>query len=282
MILFVCDNASADPMPDGLVAQRLLVVNEATLQEMVLYEDVNYPGDDPESLTLFEFSKQHGGPAWTPGDLDVSFVGTRWVYNATLEDYVVDQAGLWTLPVQFDANGAIVGTVGTPVLAVACDYIVSDSGTVMPDIRQPYVWSPDGTRVVIRHADEILPSGEHVARIYVHDLLTLDPPFRLDGMGWFFDWSPDGSRILFRAGVTSGLPAGIYTMRPDGTDTTQVISPGKFEEIPAAVYSPDGSWYAYTVQNTKKHTRSVRIATLDGEGETTLVESNASVHGWAE
>jgi len=108
-------------------------------------------------------------------------------------------------------------------------------------------FSPDGTRLSFACGN-----GDHVAACVanadgtnrqqiVPDTSGLaNPPIDFFPTGW----SPDGQLLLIDAGAgLSTKAAGIYTMRPDGSDLTRLTSTPT-EQIPYD-YSPDGSKILY-------------------------------------
>ena len=93
----------------------------------------------------------------------------------------------------------------------------------------PPVWSRDGTMLAFE-GDDGTTDGLYV--------------MNADGTGfrWLADglrpeWSPDGSRILFT------MRSDLYTIVPDGTDTTQLTKAPGWDDQPS--WSPDGSRIAF-------------------------------------
>lgn len=100
------------------------------------------------------------------------------------------------------------------------------------------VWSPDGTQIAYKR-QEIQGNSEW--DIYVINAdgsgvtnLTPNTPDWTDGEP---AWSPDGTRIVFRSHRSGS--GDLYTIRPDGTDLTQLTTDGNFDVN--ARWSPDGS-----------------------------------------
>jgi hypothetical protein len=58
------------------------------------------------------------------------------------------------------------------------------------------------------------------------------------------DWSPDGRRILFRsnAGTDDVTGSQLYSVRPDGTDLTQISHFPPGTQVLSSSYSPNGQW----------------------------------------
>jgi hypothetical protein len=115
-------------------------------------------------------------------------------------------------------------------------------------LRQPS-WSPDGNRVVY-HLDSQGLTEDHPSKIRLWIV-------NIDGSGLVQlpapagqaeaadpDWSPDGSLIVFstmanREGEGRGGNPGIFTIRPDGTDLTQLCAPCLQGGV-APSWTPDG------------------------------------------
>jgi TolB protein len=117
------------------------------------------------------------------------------------------------------------------------------------DVNKP-AWSPDGKRLVFE----------------VQNLRTADPPnsralfvVNADGSGlrrlteWSLnagdapDWSPDGTRILFRAVSRAQRHSGnLYTIRPDGTGLRQLTRYPPRKTVGLGSFSPDGKWIAFS------------------------------------
>ena len=164
-------------------------------------------------------------PSWSPDGKHIAYVrtwggfrtGTRSRYSAL---YVMTPTGAGARPV------------------------------VNPTNAQPYAgdaghsaWSPDGKRLVL----EVTRLGDRWTRrtgtrCFVVDAdgsnLTQLTPWALNA-GGKPDWSPDGSRILFRA-PTRTERGNLYTIAPDGTGLKQVTHFPNLVVI-AGSFSPDGN-----------------------------------------
>jgi TolB protein len=128
-------------------------------------------------------------------------------------------------------------------------------------------WSPDGRRLVVQRQ-----VGDRRA-VFVIDADGRNPrrltPWSL--RGGEPDWSPAGSRIVFTSNE-DGPPkvsANLYTVRPDGTDLTQLThATGGHVQYLSASFSPDGKWL--TVSRTPgsgtKGNADVYVMRADGSG----------------
>jgi TolB protein len=91
-------------------------------------------------------------------------------------------------------------------------------------------WSPDGNQIVFVREGELWvvgPGGGRLRRLTTTELDETDP-----------DWAPDGPRIVFvlhhPCGGNCDVP-GLFTVRPDGTDVTEVSD---FSELQQPSWSP--------------------------------------------
>ena len=146
-------------------------------------------------------------------------------------------------------------------------------------------FSPDGTKVSFA-----CPVGEHIAVCVggadgtnVH-LITPDtsgmsnPPIDFFPTGW----SPDGQLLLIDAGAgLSTRAAGIYTMRPDGSDLTRLTSTPR-EQIPYG-YSPDGSKILFLQTNADSSVNpdfpfDLYVMNADGTDKTKVNPPNLTLY----
>jgi len=72
------------------------------------------------------------------------------------------------------------------------------------------------------------------------------------------DWSPDGSRLLFRsvtyANDDPGPSAGdIYTIRPNGTGLRRLTNLAAGSGVQLGSYSPDGTHIVFTTNDGATH-----------------------------
>ena len=116
------------------------------------------------------------------------------------------------------------------------------------------VWSPDGTKIVFTHADDVTADDENVnEQVWImdangrhqHPLTTgLAPKDQAP------DWSPDGSKIAFASGFNGS--EGIWVMDADGSHAHQLTGCIPTDPSPCAVgddwatsWSPDGTKIAF-------------------------------------
>jgi TolB protein len=104
-------------------------------------------------------------------------------------------------------------------------------------------WSPDGTHFVFqRNRESDGATAIFSATVDGTDFLQLSP-WELDGE--HADWSPDGSLIVFESyggGAPVGVSTNVFTVRPDGTDLTQITqNEGGDVNAQNPAWAPDGT-----------------------------------------
>ena len=142
------------------------------------------------------------------------------------------------------------------------------------------IWSPNGRQLVFE----------------VQHFETADPPNRralfvvnVDGSGlrqltpWSMnaggrpDWSPDGTRILFRTVSTSNRHHGnLYTINPDGTGLRRLTNYPAPKTLLNGSFSPDGKWIAFS-RFTDGPYPSVYVMRADGTA-VRRVSSNVGIY----
>ena len=116
-------------------------------------------------------------------------------------------------------------------------------------LNRPQV-SPDGRWIVVERRNSWLSRPRGGSALFV---LNLDgsgvrriTPWNLAG-GDGPDWSPGGTRIVFRAPrLESFAGSNLYTIRADGTDLRQLTHFTKSVEVLSSSYSPDGKWIVFS------------------------------------
>jgi TolB protein len=135
-------------------------------------------------------------------------------------------------------------------------------------------FSPDGKRIVftVTRALTTPRAGDHAVFIMNADgshqrRLT---PWTLEA-GDYPRFSPDGSRILFRANFDDGPGGDLYTMRPDGSQIEQLTRgiPGML----SAAWSPDGKYVAYAHEGGDGDQPDIWIMRADGTGAAQLTDA---------
>jgi TolB protein len=106
-------------------------------------------------------------------------------------------------------------------------------------------WSPDAKQIAF--VDDSKGPSIFVVNVNGKPHLRRATPRGLRAGADRIDWSPDGSRILFRTQPNPGTDAGgnLFTIRPDGTGLRQLTHFDPYDRNEGALwngsYSPDGS-----------------------------------------
>jgi Tol biopolymer transport system component len=175
--------------------------------------------------------------------------------------------------------------------------------TVSPAADSEYVefvgprWSPDGSQIVftvMRYP--VPPTDENIlgsAIAIVHaDGSDADAPRVLTDLALFGnypDWSPDGQRIVFSTYPLGSFPqttkaTNLFTIRPDGTELTQVTHFGDNDTRAAQpTWTPDGQRIVFTsIERDPNDPFRRLVALIDADGsDLTLipVPADAGVPG---
>lgn len=80
--------------------------------------------------------------------------------------------------------------------------------------------------------------------------------------GWYIEWSPDRSHLIFDLAIDGSEH--IATVRPDGSDYTQITDGDGFFADPA--YSPDGGSIAYSYAPGAGDGQGSRVWVMDADG----------------
>jgi Tol biopolymer transport system component len=116
-------------------------------------------------------------------------------------------------------------------------FTILDGTTVIMNLACPS-WSPDGTRMALEGFNDDDPS-------IVHGIYTVrasdgaDLAFVTDQGICPCDYSPDGARIAFSAGIDQ-----VGVVNTDGTDF-RLITPPNFNGDGGLSWSPDGRWIVF-------------------------------------
>ena len=105
--------------------------------------------------------------------------------------------------------------------------------------------SPDGTQLVFAVSQQNMGEWQHDLYIVNRNGLNMRWLTRVDGMEDYPQWSPDGSKILFRGAPVPGQ-TNLYTINVDGTGMVNLTAgltqlSGKLDPV----WSPNGSRIAF-------------------------------------
>jgi len=142
---------------------------------------------------------------WLPGDQAISFTARRWEGEG--EDATPVEGGLYTADLVFGADGNIIGLAALPTAPTLAFPLDADG---IPTLVA-HSWDDTGTRVVY--------SDNSAAGLWVADLSSGTRTQIVSGDARHPNWSPDGTKIAMSRYQR------IYTIRPNGTGLTEIISP---------------------------------------------------------
>jgi TolB protein len=173
--------------------------------------------------------EDRSSPAWSP---DGRWIAYTRAWGAVRRNQI-EHAELWLM----DAGGRRAH--GLTQLTKANPYAA--------DAAHPS-WSPDGRRLVFEviNAAKGRPANRRALFVLARDgsRLRRITPWALNA-GDSPDWSPDGTRILFRSVPRNDAdrPGGeLYTIRPDGSGLRRLTRFGPETILHDASFSPDGRW----------------------------------------
>lgn len=193
---------------------------------------------------------------WSVADVDVR-PAKRWGKDGSFVSFkIADFTN--------DSSNVLVASIdwstGTPVMGAAT--VVVEGSLLANDVSSigGFDWDPDGNRIVFSERDHT--TG--IVTLFVTDLVA--ETTTSIGEGREPEWSADGSCIAFR-------DAGIWTMKPDGSDALQVSATGT---LPS--WSPDGTHLVYeriiTKGKGKKATTASEVVRASSSGDDEVVLTN--------
>lgn len=196
----------------------------AFLAERPVIEVVRPDGRGRRQLTAAGRAERDG--AWSPDGRRIAFV--------RLDSSDTQTEDAWPHLYVMDADGSHVRQLTT-----GCGSAATPS------------WSPDGARLVYSGTDCGGLAPPVRGRLYVVNGDGSDPhpitPESMTSGDIGPDWSPDGTRILFRASG-AGTSIEMFTIRPDGSGRAPLAAAGTVlcdGSVRAAHWSPDGTRVAY-------------------------------------
>jgi dipeptidyl aminopeptidase/acylaminoacyl peptidase len=235
--LFLPDGIYFDVSPDG---KRVVYTSCEFRQEgqnvdpelaKFAYEIavINMDGTEKQRLTWNDVLDHY--PVWSPDGKRIGFYSHNFAY--------------WNLLTMAEDGSDVRRLVGPRTLA-----FTKGNFAVSEPIIAPPVWSPDGELIAFLvfyrggHLYTIRADGTDATRIArtITSVRNLRAKFPIFWSPVLPAWSPDGELLAFVMADEEGAPVGVFMVRPDGTDLTQVLeSQGAEWQVSQVLWSPDGS-----------------------------------------
>jgi len=195
-------------------------------------------GKNPRQLTTD--SKGDWSPAWSPDGKQIAFTSDRTGSNQ-----------IWIM--NTDGSSPRPLTVAAP----------------MPETwnRDPS-FSPDGTKLIFTSNR----SGKD--ENWIMDIMTGEVWRHSDGMAehWHPSFSPDGDKVLFSSNMTGEW--GLWLSNLEGKQLTRMVPDKRFDNNPAASWSPDGSQIVF-------RTAEANLWLMESDGTKAIpLTLDGKVDGW--
>ncbi len=163
-------------------------------------------------------------------------------------------------------------------------FVFSDRDGTANDQSFIYTMQGDGsnlTQVTLGALPDLSPDGTQISYFLSEELYVVNgdgsnPTNISNSPGWDADpdWSPDGTRIAFRAARDGN--AEIYTMNPDGSDPINLTDNVAWDGAPD--WSPDGTKIAFVSDRTGAR----NIFVMDADGSNVIQLTNyTDTNVWA-
>jgi TolB protein len=135
--------------------------------------------------------------------------------------------------------------------------------------------SPDGSRFVFAVSQtDGLGRQQHDLYVVNRNGLNMRQLTNMPGREFDPAWSPDGTKIVFRATDAADIENSLWTVNADGTDLKMITGslPGGVTDPAHPAWSPDGSRIAFTAAHD--FTQSVWTMNADGSNLTQVTTDN--------
>ncbi len=134
------------------------------------------------------------------------------------------------------------------------------------DYRNPK-WSPNGARIAFTSTRGKASNNAADYELWVMNADGSNPRQLTTNTAEEHhpDWSPDGSQILFGRGGPAG---GVFTIKPDGTSETKLVTDPFLSSVPSPCWSDDGLQILY------QNLLGLKLVPANGFGGTTVPGTN--------
>jgi TolB protein len=208
--------------------------------------------DGSNLVALTDGASDDSDPAWSPDGSRIALVRSMREASFAYDIFVMDADGGGLLNITRSPDVSETNPIWSPdgrrILFLESTDAAPNYAVINPDgtdrtritddttSKGIATWAPDGSRIAFVGNWQEASSDLYVMGADGSDRIRVAT---LPGFAWSPSWSSDGSRIAFAFSPPGFVPFDLYTVRPDGTDLTNISNtPDVGEGIGANPWGP--------------------------------------------